>query len=347
MAYTGIFIGLVFGFAAQRGHFCIKSAFQDVQLFHDFTLLKSLLTALTVQLFGFGLLGALGWITPEAKPLYWAANVLGGLIFGIGMALAGGCAGSITYRIGEGSGMAMTAIAGYFLASAMTAVGAFSPVAGYLQSTSLILVPGGANPTLASMLDLPYPDAALGLAGLILVTWTFSLIRQGFPRNNIGMQHRFPLSKTPGTGSWSWLLTGLVVGMSGIGAFLLSPLSGRNYPLGITHGYVNLYKFTVGLRNDLTWDTTLILGMILGAGLAAFLAKEFELRLPPAKLALRTFTGGWLMGFGAVTAGGCTIGHIVSGVPLLSLGSFLTTISMFVGSWLMTWLLFHHLTRLG
>ncbi len=43
--------------------------------------------------------------------------------------------------------------------------------------------------------------------------------------------------------------------------------------------------------------------------------------------------GGFLMGIGAAIAGGCNLGHSLVGVPLLSLGSITTTVSMLVGVW--------------
>ena len=46
------------------------------------------------------------------------------------------------------------------------------------------------------------------------------------------------------------------------------------------------------------------------------------------------------MGFGAVLSGGCNITHILSGVPQLSLGSFLAGISIILGAWLMSYIMF-------
>ncbi|GAI03767.1 unnamed protein product [marine sediment metagenome] len=55
---------------------------------------------------------------------------------------------------------------------------------------------------------------------------------------------------------------------------------------------------------------------------------------------LQTFIGGCLMGFGAVSSTGCNIGHILSGVPQLSLGSLLAAATIILGAWLTAYMMF-------
>jgi len=98
----GLAVGIIFGFALQRGRFCMNSAFRDIVTLEDFTLLKSVGAAILVTMLGFTLMSQTGAITLNPKPLFWGANMVGGFIFGIGMVLAGGCASGITYRVGEG-----------------------------------------------------------------------------------------------------------------------------------------------------------------------------------------------------------------------------------------------------
>ena len=339
MLLSGMIVGSLFGYAAQRGRFCIKSTFQDIQLFGDFTRVRLLLVLLLVELVGFALIAALGWISPAAKPLYWKANILGGVFFGIGMVLAGGCAGSITYRLGEGSGLALSAVSGYILASIISEVGMLNPIVKHLQLTSHIQEAG--VPTLHGLLGLPYPVAALLFAGLILVAWLLVNFRGRLTQPAGLPPVEFSIPGIEEVKSWKWLHTGLVLGGAGILAFLLSPATGRNYPLGFTHGYVNLYYYLAGWRDSLAWDTLLLIGVVMGASVAAVRMREFKLRLPAARAALQSFSGGCLMGFGAILAGGCTIGHLVSGIPLLSCGSLLTSLSIISGSWLMTRILIH------
>ena len=87
----------------------------------------------------------------------------------------------------------------------------------------------------------------------------------------------------------------------------------------------------------LDWRVFLDFGIILGAFLGAVLGKDFKIRVPRKKERyIQVFVGGLLMGFGARLAFGCNIGHIISGVPMLALSSFLAFISIFVGSYIGT-----------
>lgn len=120
---SGLLVGVLFGFVLQRGRFCMNSAFRDIILGRDFTLFKSLGAAILVAMIGFSIMAMTGIISLNPKPLMWGANLVGGLVFGMGMVLAGGCASGITYRAGEGMVGAMVAIAGFGLAALMTGAG--------------------------------------------------------------------------------------------------------------------------------------------------------------------------------------------------------------------------------
>ena len=84
----------------------------------------------------------------------------------------------------------------------------------------------------------------------------------------------------------------------------------------------------------------MVIGIIIGAFIAAYSADELKLRVPPWKTLLQTFGGGLLMGFGAVTSGGCNIGHILSGVPQLALSSIFGGIFIVLGAWTASYFLF-------
>jgi len=84
----------------------------------------------------------------------------------------------------------------------------------------------------------------------------------------------------------------------------------------------------------------LVIGVLIGAFVAAFAANELILRMPSWKTMVATFCGGLLMGFGAVVSSGCNVGHILSGVPQLSLGSILGGIFIVLGGWAAAWFMF-------
>ena len=177
----------------------------------------------------------------------------------------------------------------------------------------------------ASVLDSDYTTLALIIALIAIAVWYF-----------VAKSKKEECEADPG---WGWLNTGILVGLVGILAFPLSAAAGRNYPLGITAGWINIVQviFTDGTFN---WIGMLIIGIVVGGLVAALISKEFKFRMPKPLTLLQTFAGGLLMGFGAVTSGGCNIGHLLSGVPQLSLGSILAGVSIVLGAWAASYVMF-------
>ena len=236
LVFTGIPIGLAFGYVLSRGRFCMNSAFRDIIVMKDYNLIKAVGIAILVSMFGFAIMSAAGVITVNPKPLMWGANMIGGFIFGMGMVIAGGCAGGITYRTGEGMVGAMSAVLGFSIFATTTSAGALKPVASFLQTNTKVTFADGATPTLA--FGAPYHVVALIISIVALVVW-FALSRRG--RTTI-KREAVPLNERIFKKGWGWLATGIVIGIIAICAFPASAAAGRNYPLGITGGYVALYQ---------------------------------------------------------------------------------------------------------
>ena len=330
-ALTAIPVGLLFGFALSRGRFCMNSAFRDIIVLKEFTLLKAVGIAILISMLGFAILSAAGAITINPKPLTWGANMVGGFVFGIGMVVAGGCASGITYRTGEGMVGAMVAVLGYAIFALSTSAGFLKPVATFLQSDKITF--NGKAPTLA--FGAPYYIVALVISIVALGAW-YVLARRGKAVEQKSNQPVIPWKEKIFKRGWTWLGVGIVIGIIAIMSYPASESAGRAYPLGITGGYVGLLKsMTTGTA--LAWEPVLILSAIVGAFIAARISGEFRLRAPAPKVLLQTFLGGALMGFGAVTAGGCNIGHILSGVPQLSIGSMLSGAFIILGGWFMAY----------
>jgi len=339
MVFTGLGVGVLFGFALQRGRFCMNSAFRDIILMQEFTLLKALGIAILMEMLGFTILELTGVITLNPKPLMWGANIAGGLIFGIGMVVAGGCASGITYRVGEGMVGAMSAVAGFALVGLMTSGGILKPVKDYLQVSTKIMTPDGKSLTAANIFALPHYLVALGIVLVSVIIWVIVAIRNK-EDDDEGEIPGKPLMQRIFQQGWSWLTTGIVIGLIGILAYIASTASGRSYPLGISSGWIGIWNSLIKPDCPLSWDAMLIIGVVLGAAIAALIAKEFSLRAPEPKVMLQTFAGGGMMAFGAVTSGGCNIGHILSGVPILSIGSIVGGMSIILGAWATAYIIF-------
>ncbi|MFZ5903627.1 MAG: YeeE/YedE family protein [Chloroflexota bacterium] len=332
----GLLVGILFGFALQRGRFCMNSAIRDTILLKDTTLLKSVGAAILVGMVGFALMAMGGLIKISPTPFFWGANLVGGFIFGIGMVLAGGCASGITYRVGEGMVSALSALIGLSAAATWTAMGFLKPIKDSLQTSTKVMV-GEANPTLANIFGLSHTVVALVVAAIILVIWYF------VARKNQDDEPKStdPLVKRIFKNGWGWLAAGIVIGLINMLAFYSSTLAGRSYPLAITSGWLTIVKLGMSVpETKMGWDAWLVIGIIVGALIASLIAGEFKIRWPGWKMIVQTFVGGLLMGFGAVTSAGCNVTHILSGLPQLGLGSLVGAIAIVLGSWLMAWFIF-------
>ena len=336
LIFTGIPVGLAFGFALSRGRFCMNSAFRDIIVLKDHAILKAVGVAILVSMIGFAILDKVGVISISPATFFWGANMLGGFIFGIGMVLAGGCASGITYRFGEGMVGAMSAVVGLVLVGLMTAMGVFEPFVSSIRSATTITLAGGANLTLANVFGIPHHILALAIAGVALILWAV-FAKRGEKAEG---EEKVSLYERIFKRGWGWTSTGIVIGLIGIAAFYASTSAGRSYPLAITGGYLSTAKTLIMGQNFMGWLPVMLLSTIVGAFLAALIANEFKLRAPAPKTLIQCFFGGCLMGFGAVCSGGCNITHILSGVPQLALSSMLGGAFIILGCWAAAWWMF-------
>lgn len=122
MLMYGSVTGFVFGFLLQKGGATRFSVILGQFLLKDFTVLKIMLTAILVG--GIGIYGmrAMGWDVPlHIKNATLVGNILGGLIFGVGMAVLGYCPGTGVAAIGDGSRHGIYGVLGMFVGAALYA----------------------------------------------------------------------------------------------------------------------------------------------------------------------------------------------------------------------------------
>ena len=105
----GLF-GLAFGFTLQRSRFCFASAFRDLWLMQDGRMMRAVVGGMMIATLGFALIeyNLVPSLATGQRPVGTALTfvgphlLLGGLVFGVGMVIAGGCVSGNLYRIGEG-----------------------------------------------------------------------------------------------------------------------------------------------------------------------------------------------------------------------------------------------------
>jgi len=339
LIFTGIAVGFAFGFALQRGRFCMNSAFRDIILMKDRTLLRAVGVAILVAMIGFAIMEKAGVITISPVPFFWGALMVGGFVFGIGMVLAGGCASGVTYRLGEGMIGAMMAVLGLTLVGLMTSKGILHPVVTALRDATTVTLADGSVPTLANLAGVPYHVMALAIAGTVLIVWMI-LTRRNGNEEKVEAGEQASICDRVFKRGWGWKSAGIIIGVINIIAFYSSASAGRMYPLGICGGYWSTTNTLITGVNQMNWLSVMLLSTILGAFVAAKLAGEFKFRAPPPKTLVQTFFGGTIMGFGAAMGGGCNITHILSGVPQLAVSSILGGAFLVFGCWFMAYFLF-------
>ncbi len=113
----GLLFGIIFGFLLQKGGVAKYHVLIGVLLLRDFTVIKVMLSAILVGMIGIFVLQRAGLVKLHLKPTRYLANSVGGVIFGIGFALAAYCPGTGAAALGQGNLDALGVIAGLIVGS--------------------------------------------------------------------------------------------------------------------------------------------------------------------------------------------------------------------------------------
>jgi len=360
-------IALVMGALVNKTNFCTMGAVSDWVNMSDTGRLRAWLLAIAVAMLGVAVLEANGLVKLaatfppyRANQLVWAENLLGGLMFGIGMTLASGCGNKTLVRIGGGNlksimVLAIIALIAYYM---------INPFPNSDKTLFTVLFYDWIRPlavTLQTPQDLGAIVAGNGSAATprLAIGIALSLALIGFAFMSSDFRSNFDN-----------ILGGLVVGLAVLAAWYVTsntmvsadgqtfslqnyvadqwdmyaqpnevkpadsrPLSTQSFtfinPMGQTFGYAMAgFKITA-----LTFGVMSVLGVILGSLLWSLASKSFRIEwFASFQDFVNHFVGATLMGFGGVLAMGCTIGQGVTGVSTLAVGSFLTLVAIIAGA---------------
>lgn len=157
----GLAMGIVFGFALEKGRVCEAGVIVCQMQMSRHTMLKMFLSAVITGLVVLSILVGFGFAKLSPKATLFAADIIGGAILGIGIVIAGACPGTVLAQIGTGYKDAIfTFVGGLFGALAFT----------YLEPTVLkpILNAGSYGKlTLDQLMGLPFTMVALALAAIL------------------------------------------------------------------------------------------------------------------------------------------------------------------------------------
>lgn len=117
----GLITGILFGFLLQKAEVIRYDRQVGALRLLDMTIVKFMLSTVLVGMIGIYLLFDLGWIELNVKSTVLGANILGGLIFGLGWGLLGYCPGTSAGALGEGRWDAVWGILGMLVGAALYA----------------------------------------------------------------------------------------------------------------------------------------------------------------------------------------------------------------------------------
>lgn len=338
VGWGGLFIGMVFGALISRTNFCTMGSLSDIANFGDWRRFRSWVLATAVAMLGVLWIerSGLGDMTNSlytAPNLMWGGHIAGGLIFGVGMVLSGGCVSKNLVRAGSGDLRALIVLWLIGGTAYMTIGGLFAESrVAFINATSFDLAEAGfADQRIGSIVsgvtgmarENAQTIAALVIAGAIFV---YAFADSGFRKSPSHVIAGLGIGLCVAAG---WTLTALT-----FDEFADNPtLASLSYvrPAGDSIDY--FMRFTADKTISFAVATTV--GALLGAFLMAVVRGKFHLAtFSDPSDTLRNLGGAVMMGFGGVTALGCTIGQAVTGFSTLAVGSLITFLAIIAGGFL-------------
>lgn len=345
-------LGIVAGFIMHRSDFCVAGMFRDLFIFKRSMMLRSLLLLIVCSTILFDAARQLGLLPLYPFPLLASpslTNFAGGLIFGIGMVLAGGCVVGVLYKMGSGSLLGATAVTGLIIGSGIYAE--IHPWWSALTSKGAFL-PG--KITLPQALDM---DPSVILLPLVIIPFIFFFhwtLNGQWPRKSLVEGYLQPLRAAiylAVLGTLSYLLVGMPFGITTAYAKMAAYLEQTVIPDHVAglalFQTVNL-KYTAPISQlpleggpGPAMDAIafiqfpVIAGIVLGAFFSALLLNEFRIYYRvPLRQYISAFLGGIILALGSRMTPGCNIWHLFGGLPILAMQSMLFLAGIFPGAWL-------------
>ena len=340
-ASFSLLIGLALGIVFERGRFCFFCIFRDSIESRKNSGFLSVITALAVGAVGYAIVFGMylpdtssEYLPPGAHigPTSWVLAVAA-LAFGFGMALSGACISGHLYRIGQGSLRAIPALIGVLIGLGI----------GFITWNTLYLRAIQEAPTLW----LPH---YIGYAGSLAVTLAaLGVIAYFLLKSNTESAPEKASGLALLRSKFSPATTGALVGVIGTIAYM------RIEPLGVTRQLSSLSRKAfenqsllpetingldtlagcVGLVTEtISNNGWLIIGFVLASFAGALSANRFKFEIPTIRNSSTALFGGVLMGWGSMTALGCTVGVLLSSTQAFAVSGWIFFLFAFLGVYL-------------
>jgi len=348
VVWGGFAIAFLFGAIANRTNFCTMGAVSDVVNMGHWGRIRMWGLAIAVAVLASGALSLTGQVdlskaVAQRPSLPWLSLLVGGLVFGVGMTLAGGCANKNLVRLGGGSLRSLVVLVFTGIASYMTLKGLFGQWrASFLDPVAIDLAASGwkdgslgtALTRLAGLDARTAQIAAIAVVALALLV--FVLKDKRFRGNRMQVWGGAALGLLVAAG---WYVSGHL-GFGENPETLETVFHGTNTRALESLSFVAPLAFGLELLMlwtdkslHLTMGIASALGVVAGSAVVALATRSFRWEGFANFDDLRNqLIGAMLMGFGGVTALGCTVGQGLSGVSTLAIGSFIALAGILAGS---------------
>ncbi|MCV2888563.1 YeeE/YedE family protein [Ruegeria aquimaris] len=327
VALVGLCGGIALGLAARLGRFCTLGAIEDLLYGGSDVRMRMWILAIGAAITGsFALTGA-GLINPADSyylSIRWMplASVVGGLMFGYGMALSGNCGYGAIARLGGGDLRAFVIVLVMGVFTYVTLSGPLAPIRNALfpQIEVATQPPPGLAHHAQALTGLPL--WAIGTTiGLVICAGALASAN---------------LRQEPKSIFWS-LVVALAIVSGWVGTqwvanhgFDAEPVVSHSFSAPV--GETILYAMTGSVR-PLSFAVGSVAGVWLGAFIGSMIRGHFrwEACEDPRELR-RQIIGAAIMGTGAVIAMGCTVGQGLTAFSLLSFSAPVTFLAIFAGA---------------
>ena len=326
VALIGLIGGLALGLAARIGRFCTLGAIEDLLYGSDTRRLRMWGIAIGTAIIGTQAAIALGHLDGSQTAYLdrvWnpLGTIIGGLIFGYGMALSGNCGYGALARLGGGDLRSLVIViimglSAYFVMSGPLALLRITLFPVEEGATS----PQGFGQLVEAVLGLSPAVTGLVLGGLVLA---------------VALSSR-AMRRSPGHIAWGGVV-GLAIFSGWVGTYWVAMTGFEAEPVE-THtfaapiGDTILYAMTAS-GNALSFGVGSVAGVVIGAALGSWSKGHFrwEACEDPRELK-RQIGGAALMGPGAVLAVGCSVGQGISAFSVLAYSAPVAFLAIFAGA---------------
>lgn len=323
-------LGFFYGVTGQLSGFCLLSGLRRWWQARDAGMAAAFALAAAVAIIGTAMLSITGLVDPGAsiyrsKSLSLPVILVGGLLFGYGMALANGCGARALVLLGRGNLRSFVVLTALVLGAQMTLKGVLAPWRQAAQQAWPTPVGGtsvahwlggfGLSPEMATAV------AAIGIAVLLVAV---TLFRVPLAPNRVPLIGGFVIGLLIVAG---WFISGVI----GKDDFEPAPIASLSFVAPVADAVLGLMLSTGGVARGI--GIPVVAAVPIGAFVAAALTGglQWEVFATPTRM-LRAIAGGLLMGVGGVMALGCSIGQGLSGVSTLALASFVAIAAIIAGA---------------